>query len=186
MRAWSLADPQVEFVFGRVDDALKAELQAFWAMYGDAYRAEMKASSAVGEGNNMLLNPSQRTLRRQPGAIARSEKGDIIGIVFVLLRKVSYELKLGTHAYFQRMYIVPEVRNLKLANRLFKAFLNGFERAAESRDYRAKALMSVNNNPALQTAYVRRYFARLGFRLLGGNKLGNEVWARKLKTLFVF
>ena len=84
------------------------------------------------------------------------------------------------------MYIVPEVRNLKLANRLFKAFLNGFERAAESRDYRAKALMSVNNNPALQTAYVRRYFARLGFRLLGGNKLGNEVWARKLKTHFSF
>jgi hypothetical protein len=181
-----LVDPQIEFVFGRVDDALKAELQAFWAMHGDAYRAEMKAFSAEGEGNNMLTNSLHRPLRRQPGAIARSERGDITGIVFVFLREVSDETLLGTHVYFQRMYIVPEARSLKLVNRLFKAFLNGFERASESRDYRAKALMSVNNNPGLKIAYVRRYFVRLGFRLLGDNKLGNEVWTKELQTLFVF
>jgi hypothetical protein len=46
--------------------------------------------------------------------------------------------------------------------------------------------MSVNNNPALQKAFIRRYFARLGFRLLGDNKLGNEVWTKKLKIVFVF
>lgn len=181
-----MADPQIEFVFGRVDDALKAELHAFWAMHGDAYRAEMRAFSAMGESNNMLLNSLQRPLRRQPGAIALSEGGDIVGIVFVLLREVSYELELGTHAYFPRIYIVPPARNLKLVNQLFKAFLNGFGQATEQRDYRAKALMSVNNNPGFKTAYVRRYFARLGFRLLGDNKLGNEVWTKKLQTRFVF
>jgi hypothetical protein len=186
MRAWSLANPQIEFVFGQVDDVLKAELQAFWAMHGDAYRAEMRVFSAVSEGVNMLLNPSQQPLRRQPGAIARSEGGDIIGIVFVFLREASDELMIGSHAYFQRMYIVPEERNLKLVNRLFKAFLNGFEQATEQRDYRAKDLMSVNNNPGFKAAYVRRYFARLGFRLLGDNKLGNEVWTKELQTLFVF
>ena len=186
MRAWRLADPQIEFVFGRVDDALKAELQAFWAMHGDAYRAEMKVFSAVSVNSDLPLKPSQRPLRRQPGAIARSEGGDIIGIVFVFLREVSDELMIGTHAYFQRMYIVPEARNLKLVNRLFKAFLNGFEQATEQRDYRAKALMSVNNNPGLKIAYVRRCFARLGFRLLGDNKLGNEVWTKTLQTVFVF
>jgi len=186
MRAWSLADPKIEFIFGRVDDALKAELQAFWAKYGDTYRAEVKAFAAVSVNSDLPLKPSQRPLRRQPGAIARSEREDIIGIAFVFLREVSDETMLGTHVYFQRMYIVPEARNLKLVNRLFKAFLNGFERAAESRDYRAKALMSVNNNPGLKIAYVRRYFVRLGFRLLGDNKFGNEVWTKELQTRFVF
>jgi hypothetical protein len=147
---------------------------------------EMKAFSAMGEGNRVLINPSQRPLRRQPGAIARSEEGEIIGIVFLLLREISDETTLGTHAYYQRMYIAPEARNLKLVNRLFKAFLNGFEKAADSRDHRAKALTSVNNNPRLKIAYVRRYFARLGFSLLGDNKFGNEVWIKKLQTRFVF
>ena len=186
MRVWSLADPQIEFVFGRVDDALKAELQAFWSKHGNAFRMEMKAFSDMGEGNRMLLNPSQRPLRRQPGAIARSEGGEIIGIVFVFLREVSDELDLGTHAYFQRMYVVPEARNLMLVNQLYKGFLNGFEQASEQRDHRARALISVNNNTGLKIAYVRRYFARLGFRLLGENKLGNEVWTKKLQTLFIF
>ena len=186
MRAWSLVEPQIEFVFGRVDDELKAELQAFWAMHGDTYRAEMKGYSAMGESNNILSNSLERPLRRQPGAIARSEGGEIIGIVFVLLCKASDETTFGTHAYFQRMYIVPEARNLKLANQLFQAFLNGFEKATEHRDHRAKALMSVNNNPRLKIACVRRYFARLGFRLLGDNKYGNEVWTKKLQTRFVF
>ena len=186
MRAWRLADPQIQFVFGQVDDSLKAELQTFWAIQGDAYRAEMRSYSAVGESNNTLLNPSQRPLRRQPGAIARNERGEITGIVFVFLREASDETTYGTHAYFQRMYIVPEARNLKLANQLFQAFLNGFEKATEHRDHRAKALMSVNNNPRLKTAYVRRYFARLGFRLLGDNKFGNEVWTKELQTRFVF
>ena len=186
MRAWSLVEPQIEFVFGQVDKALKAELQAFWAMHGDAYRAEMKAFAPMSANNDLPLKPSKQPLRRQPGEIARSERGDITGIVFVFLREVSDETTLGTHVYFQRIYIIPEARNLKLVNRLFKAFLNGFEQATEQRDYRAKDLMSVNNNPGFKAAYVRRYFARLGFRFLGDNKLGNEVWTKKLQTRFVF
>ena len=186
MRVWSVADPQIEFIFRQVDNALKAELQAFWAKHGDTYRAELKAFAAMSPNNDLPLKPSKQPLRRQPGAIARSERGDITGIVFVFLREASDETTFGTHAYFQRMYIVPEARNLKLANQLFQAFLNGFEKATEHRDHRAKALMSVNNNPRLKTAYVRRYFARLGFRLLGDNKLGNEVWTKELQTRFVF
>jgi GNAT superfamily N-acetyltransferase len=186
MRAWNLADPQIEFVFGRVDDSLRAELQTFWAKNTDDFRAEMNAIADFHGKISTPLAKLQRPLHRQPGAIARSGGGKIIGIVFVVLREVSDDTMLGTYAYFQRMYIAPKARNLKLANRLFTAFLNGFERAAESRDHRAKALMSINNNPGLQTAYVRRYFVRLGFRLLGDNKFGNEVWTKKLQTRFVF
>jgi hypothetical protein len=41
MRVWSLADPEIEFTTGQVDDSLKAELQAFWLTHGDACRADM-------------------------------------------------------------------------------------------------------------------------------------------------
>jgi hypothetical protein len=186
MRAWNLADPQIEFVFGRVDDSLRAELQTFWAKNTDDFRAEMNAIADFHGKISTPLAKLQRPLHRQPGAIARSERGEIVGVLFVLLREVSDELMLGTHAYFQRIYIVPPARNFKLVNQLFKTFLNDFEKAAEHRDHRAKALMSVNNNPRLHAAYVRRYFARLGFRMLGSNKFGAEVWARKLQTRFIF
>ena len=186
MGAWNLADPQIEFVFGRVDDALKVELQAFWGKHGDSFWAEMEAFAAVRLNGDLALNPSPRPLRRQPGAIARGAGGEIVAVLFVLLREVSGKPILGTHAYYQRIYVIPTARSLRLVNRLFKAFLAGFENATERRDPRAKALMSVHDNPGLKMAYVRAYFARLGFRLLGENKFGNEVWTKKLQTRFVF
>jgi hypothetical protein len=181
-----LADPQIEFVFGCVDDSLRAELKTFWTKNTDDFGAEMRTISDFNGKVSTPLARSQRPLHRQPGAIARSEGGEIVGVLFVLLREVSDELMLGTHAYFQRVYIAPPARSLKLVNQLFRAFINNFEKAAERRDHRAKALMSVNNNPRLHTAYVRRYFARLGFRMIGSNRLGGEVWVRKLQTRFIF
>jgi hypothetical protein len=84
------------------------------------------------------------------------------------------------------MYIIPGYRQPRLANQLFRAFLEGFDREVEKRDHRAKVLLAENINPRLQKASMRRYFARLGFQMLGGNQLGGEIWARKLKTHFSF
>ena len=82
--------------------------------------------------------------------------------------------------------IIPGYRQPRLANQLFRTFLQGFDREVEKRDHRAKVLLSENINPGLQKASMRRYFARLGFQMLGGNQLGGEIWARKLKTQFSF
>ena len=84
------------------------------------------------------------------------------------------------------MYIIPESRHPRLANQLFRTFLHGFDREVEKRDHRAKVLLSENINPGLQKASMRRYFARLGFQMLGGNELGGEIWERKLITYFPF
>jgi hypothetical protein len=186
MGAWRLTDPQIEFVFGRIDEALKGELQAFWLKHLDIYRSEIKAFRAVSGSESSTVNASQRPLLRQPAAISRDANGTIVGIVFVALREIEPCLGLGTHAYFQRMYIEHESRSPRLANRLFKAFLNGFDDSAARRDHRARFLMADNVNPGLHQARMRRYFTRLGFRMLGGNRLGGEVWARKLQTRFVF
>jgi hypothetical protein len=46
--------------------------------------------------------------------------------------------------------------------------------------------MAENINPGLQEGFMRRYFARLGFKMLGSNVLGGEVWLLKLQTQFIF
>ena len=183
-----MTEPRIEFVFGEVNDQLRRELRVFWSQYGNAYQEELR-SFRVGSSHSHALQPAdppKKPMSREPAAISRDQSGAINGIVFVVLRELDGSLELGTHAYFQRMYIVPESRQPRLANQLFRAFLHGFDRDAGKRDHRAKVLLAENINPGLQKAFMRRYFARLGFQMLGGNQLGGEIWVRKLKTYFSF
>ena len=190
-----MTDPRIEFVFGEVDDQLKCELRAFWIQYGNSYQRELRSFRIASNKSHVLkqIDLSKKPISRQPAAISRDQSGAISGIVFVVLRELEDSLGLGTHAYFQRMYIIPTARHLtlnlsyqRLANKLFQAFLQGFDREVEKRDHRAKVLLSENINPGLQKPSMRRYFARLGFQMLGGNQLGGEVWVRKLETHFSF
>ena len=183
-----MSDPRIEFVFGAVTDQLRSELKAFWKQHGQAYQEELR-SFRDGSSHSHALQPAdppKKPLLRQPAAVSRDQSGVINGIMFVVLRELDDSLGLGSHAYFQRMYIVPESRHYGLTNRLFREFLQGFDREAERRDHRAKVLLSENINPGLQKAPMRRYFARLGFQMLGGNQLGGEIWVRRLTTHFSF
>lgn len=177
----------VEYIFGSVDKALAAELFDFWNLNQASYQAELKSFRLVK--NSAGIEPlfvKQKVLKRQPGAIARNQEGSIIGVVFVVLRELEAHLNLGSHAYFQRMYVLPQARSSRLANQLYKKFLEGFIGSVELRDHRASTLMAENINPGLQEGFMRRYFARLGFKMLGSNRLGGEVWLLKLQTQFIF
>ena len=154
--------------------------------HGKEYQEELKSFRAALSNNQKRMGLLKKPISRQPAAISRDQSGEINGIVFVVLRELEASRDLGSHAYFQRMYIIPGYRQPRLANQLFKAFLEGFDREVEKRDHRAKVLLAENINPGLQKASMRRYFARLGFQMLGGNQLGGEIWARKLKTHFSF
>ena len=183
-----MSEQRIEFVFGEVTDQLRSELKVFWKQHGQAYHEELR-SFRVGSSHSHALQPAdppKKPLLRQPAAVSRDQSGVINGIMFVVLRELDDSLGLGSHAYFQRMYIVPESRHYGLTNRLFREFLQGFDREAERRDHRAKVLLSENINPGLQKAPMRRYFARLGFQMLGGNQLGGEIWVRRLTTHFSF
>ncbi len=188
MKGQNLTEPRIEFVFGEMNDQLKRELRVFWKHHGKAYQEEWRSFRvALGQGPGLeQMDRPKKIISRQPGAISRDELGVINGIVFVVFREIDDSLDLGSHAYFQRMYIKPAARQPRSANQLFRTFLEGFDRATEKRDHRAKVLLSENINPGLQKAFMRRYFSRLGFRMLGGNRLGGEVWVRKLKTHFSF
>ena len=183
-----MTEPRIEFVFGKVNDQLKCELRAFWSQHGNAYQQELRSFRIASRNSDGLqqMDLLKKPILRQPAAISRNQSGVIIGIVFIILRELETSLELGSHAYFQRMYIIPESRRPRLANQLFRAFLTGFDREVEKRDHRAKVLLAENINPGLKKPSMRRYFARLGFQMLGGNQLGGEIWARKLKTHFSF
>ena len=183
-----MSEQRIEFVFGEVTDQLRSELKVFWKQHGQAYQEELR-SFRIGSSHSHALQPAdppKKPLLRQPAAVSRDQSGVINGIMFVVLRELDDSLGLGSHAYFQRMYIVPESRHYRLTNRLFRVFLQGFDREAERRDHRAKVLLAENINPGLQKAPMRRYFARLGFQMLGGNQLGGEIWVRRLTTHFSF
>ena len=184
MRARNLTESHIEFVFGRVNDQLKGELKAFWKQHGKAFQEELRSFRVASSPPNASerMDVAAKPVSHQSAAISRDHSGAINGIVFVVLRELDDSLGLGSHAYFQRMYIIPTSRHPQLANQLYRAFLEGFGRAVEQRDYRAKVLLAENVNTGLQKASMRRYFARLGFQMLGGNKLGGEVWVKKLKT----
>ena len=173
-------------MFGEVNNQLKRELRAFWSQHGKEYQEELKSFRATLSNNQKRIGLLKKPISRQPAAISRDQSGKINGIVFVVLRELEASRDLGSHAYFQRMYIIPGYRQPRLANQLFRTFLQGFDREVEKRDHRAKVLLAENINPGLQKASMRRYFARLGFQMLGGNQLGGEIWARKLKTHFSF
>jgi len=183
-----LIDPRIEFVFGEVNDQLKGELKAFWRKHENAYQEELISFGiALRDGHDLeQTDLHKKSISQHPAAISRDQSGAINGILFVVLRELETSLDLGSHAYFQRMYIIPESRHPRLANQLFRTFLQGFDREVEKRDHRAKVLLSENINPGLQKASMRRYFARLGFQMLGRNELGGEIWERKLITYFSF
>ena len=188
MRGRKLTEPCIEFVFGQINNQLKGELKAFWKQHGKAYQEELmsfRIASRNGHGSSQM-DLLKKPISRQAAAISRDQLGAINGIVFIVLQELDASLGLGSHAYFQRMYINPISRHPRLANRLFRAFLEGFDRAVDQRDHRAKVLLAENINPGLQKASMRRYFSRLGFQMLGGNKLGGEVWSKKLETRFRF
>lgn len=182
----SLADLDSEFVFGRADAALLAELKEFWLKHDDAYHAELLACRPLPQEKESSQRTAQRAIRRQPGAIVREADGTIVGVVFVLLRELDPDLELGSHAYFLRIYSSLKGRTVKRASQLFKTFLIGFDAAAEFRDHRAKVLLAQNVNVRLHTAYVRKYLVRQGFRMLGHSTLGSEIWSRSLHTRFLF
>ncbi len=173
-------------MFGQVNNQLRSELKAFWKQNNKSYQEELKSFRSEFAKNRKSMGPPKKTISRQPAAISRDQSGLIDGVVFVVLQELDNSIELGSHAYFQRMYIIPESRRFGLTNRLFRVFLQGFDRAAEKRDHRANVLLAENINPGLQKAPMRRYFSRLGFQMLGGNQLGGEIWARKLKTHFSF
>ena len=176
----------IDYIFGAINDELKSELREFWDANRESYRSELgrfKESTAIATINQRSII---RPLSIQTAATSRDSLGRITGVVFVALRTLDPELHLGSHAYFQRMYVLPSHRTPRLSNQLYTTFLREFKSDNPSRDHRATHLLAENINPGLRQASMRRYFARHGFKIIGQNKAQSEIWAIELRTTFNF
>ena len=176
----------VDYIFGAINDELKSELKEFWDTNLESYRSELrrfKESTTISTINQRSII---RPLRIQTAATSRDSQGRITGIVFVALRTLDSELQLGSHAYFQRMYVLPSHRAARLSNQLYTTFLREFQNDSLNRDHRARHLLTENVNPGLRHASMRRYFARHGFKMIGQNRHKSEIWSIELRTKFNF
>ena len=142
----------------------------------------MQSTSISNQFNKSLKPGNVTSLKREPAAIAKDALGSILGIVFVTLTKVESTPSKNEYVYFQRMYTHNSQRCISLSSQLYKSFLKNFKKAISKRDPRAHYLMAENANPGLRTPSMRRYFFRLGFRMLGTNHLGYEIWQLPLET----
>ena len=83
------------------------------------------------------------------------------------------------------MFILPESRGAKLANQLYRVFLDGFDHASAQRDHRARFLLADNVNPGLKSIRAPIFHAS-GLSHAGRGQSGGEVWARPLPIRFEF
>ena len=179
-----MVDFRIKFVFRSIDDHLKSHLEIFWQENRQEYQQEMEMHR--NKINHSQTKPQQKkALSRQPAAIAFDRSGKIVGIIFVLLRELDESLKLGSHAYFCRIYVCKNWRYCKLTNKLVQVFIKNFSTRSDLRDHRASYLIAENINIKLHNSFMRKYFIKLGFQMLGTNHISSEIWSLKLKTSYV-
>ena len=176
----------IDYIFGAINDELQPELKEFWDSNRESYRSELRRFKESTTISTINQRSFIRPLRIQTAATSRDSLGKITGVVFVALRTLDPELQLGSHAYFQRMYVPPSHRTFSPSNQLYTIFLREFRNDNPNRDHRATHLLAENINPGLRRASMRRYFARKGFKMVGQNKAQSEIWALELKTTFNF
>ena len=111
------------------------------------------------------------------GLSAKSDLGFTEAVFALLPRIYAYRPTLSAVQFLRKGFAEQKMR---LVGDVVKLV------SKDERDHRAKVLLAENINPALQKASMRRYFVRLGFQMLGGNRLGSEIWVRRLNTHFSF
>ena len=176
----------IEFIFGDKNSNLSKDINSFWRAINKSYEEEMQShrqATLITQNAKRFLEPGNiTTLKREPAALAKDQDGSILGIVLVALTKIESSSNSNEYVYFQRMYTKTPDRHFSLSNQLYTSFLRSFRKAINKRDSRAHFLMAENANPRLRTPSMRRYFFRLGFRMLGTNHLGYEIWRLPLET----
>ena len=185
-----LSGPLVfSFVFSDLNTRVSDDFKHFWADHGEYFHEEIN-SYGTCQTEDFIDSPGLETPQNQkkpeilPAALARDYSGEIIGVVYVTLSEIDVSFLLGSHCYYQSMYIRKEFRNnnsFRIVHPLYQAFLKGFLSKNCQRDRRAKYLLSKNVNPALHRPASKRYLERIGFRTLGKHSAGFETLALPLE-----
>ncbi len=166
----------IKYVFKRVPPWMRLDLLSFWETHWEDWVATTRDPQAR-EYLSVEDTPRARTsaLLRNVVCVAQTNDGTIAGAAWIKVAMMPVDTSNHELIYFQRMYITPEHRCVRLANQLINAFLHHLKQSNQ-RSPLVKYLLAENVNSKLKTPVGRRLFIRRGFVFMGFNARGNEIW----------
>jgi hypothetical protein len=166
----------INFIFRRISPAMRENIMNFW----EEHREDWISTTRQPETRNIFTvqnTPKARSsaLLQNAVCVAQANSGAIAGIAWIKVAMMPVDTNKAELIYFQRMYIAPEHRCVRVANQLINAFHHHLIRSNQ-RSPLVKYLLAENANFKLKTPVGRRLFIRRGFKFIGFNSYGNEIW----------
>jgi len=166
----------ISFIFRRVSPDMRENLMEFW----EKHREDWISTTRQPQARNSFTvrnTPRARSsaLLQNAVCVAQANSGMIAGVAWIKVAMMPVDTSKPELIYFQRMYIAPKHRCARLANQLINA-LHHHLMHSNQRSPLVKYLLADNANPKLKTPVGRRLFIRKGFRFMGFNSYGNEIW----------
>ena len=166
----------INFIFKRVSPSMRENIMEFW----EKHREDWISTTRQPETSNIFTvqnTPRARSsaLLQNAVCVAQSNSDAIAGVAWIKVAMMPVDTNKPELIYFQRMYIAPEHRCVRVANQLINAFHHHLIRS-NKRSPLVKYLLAENANLKLKTPVGRRLFVRRGFRFIGFNSYGNEIW----------
>jgi hypothetical protein len=166
----------ISFIFRRVSPSMHKNIMKFW----EEHREDWISITRQPDTRNVFTvqnTPEARSSALLQNAVCVTQaNGDTIaGVAWIRVAMMPVDTNKPELIYFQRMYIAPEHRCVRVANQLINAFHRNLIRSNQ-RSPLVRYLLSENTNPKLKTPVGRRLFIRRGFKFMGFNSYGNEIW----------
>jgi hypothetical protein len=145
---------RLQRIYGHTTAALSDEIIAFWRHY-------------------QALPPSDdgRERSRQVFFIARNPAGELVGVCSVYIDNFA---RAGDPHYFYRTFIRPEDRNYFLMIRMWQRTSECL--LAEYTPGTPRGLVVIAENPLFQHPKLHQQLRRVGYRHLGKEERGCDVW----------
>jgi len=166
----------ISFIFRRVSPSMRKNLIEFW----EKHREDWISTTRQPESRNIFTVPNtprarSSALLQNAVCVAQANSDTIAGVAWIKVATMPVNRNQPELIYFQRMYIAPEHRCVRIANQLINAFHHHLIRSNQ-RSPIVKYLLAENANPKLKTPVGRRLFIRRGFKFIGFNSYENEIW----------
>jgi hypothetical protein len=170
----------IKYVFKRVPPWMRLDLLSFWETHREDWVSTTREPQAR-EYLSVKDTPRARTsaLLKNVVCVAQTNDGTIAGAAWINVAMMPVDTSKPELIYFQRMYISPEHRCARLANQLINSFHHHLKQCNQ-RSPLVKYLLADNANTKLKTPSGRRMFIRKGFKFMGFNTRGNEIWKLSL------
>ena len=170
----------IKFIFRRTPPAIRGALVEFWEKHRDDWVASTRPPQLR---NHFIVENSPRSrslaILSNAACVAFNDRNEIAGVAWIKIARMPVVSEEPELIYFQRMYVAPEHRSVKLTRKIISAFHYYLLHSSE-RSPLVRYLLAENANPKLKTPIGRRHFIRQGFQYIGTNSFENEIWKMPL------